>query len=127
PGQSRPMCGQPQAEPEGKPMGSMNARAGFATLAGIALALLAPEPATAQNDEQALTGAYNGSGAALFKQLSGGAGNIVLSPLSIGTAMAMAMSGARGETEREMAGALQQRLERPAMEAANAALRAGLA
>ena len=108
-------------------MGSMNARAGFATVAGIALALLAPPPATAQNDEQALTGAYNASGGALFKQLSGGAGNIVLSPLSIGTAMAMAMSGARGETEREMAGALQQRLERPAMEAANAALRAGLA
>ncbi len=108
-------------------MGSMNARVGFAAVAGTALALLLSLPATAQNDQQALTGAYNASGAALFEQLSGGAGNIVLSPLSIGTAMAMALSGARGETEREMAGALKQRLDRPAMEAANGALRAGLA
>ena len=107
-------------------MAAMKARVRFAAGVGIALALL-PPPASAQNEEHALTGAYNASGAALFRELSGGAGNIVLSPLSIGTAMAMALSGARGETEREMAGVLQQRLERPAMEAANAALRAGLA
>src|SRR5258708_37108957 len=105
-------------------MGQMNARVRFVAVAGTALALLLPPPAAAQRDEQALTGAYNASGAMLFKQLSGGAGNIVLSPLSIGTAMAMALSGARGETEREMAGALQQRPDRPAMEAANSALRA---
>jgi hypothetical protein len=50
----------------------------------------------------------------------------VLSPLSIGAAMAMALSGARGDTEREMASVLKQRLDRPAMEAANGALRSGL-
>jgi len=38
----------------------------------------------------------------------------------------MALSGARGETEREMSSVLKQNLDRPAMEAANATLRAGL-
>jgi serine protease inhibitor len=48
-----------------------------------------------QDDGQALTDAYNASGLALFKQLPGSSGNIVLSPFSVGTAMAMALSGAR--------------------------------
>ena len=36
-----------------------------------------------------------------------------VSPYSIGTAMAMALAGARGETEREMIAVLKQRLSRP--------------
>jgi serpin B len=39
--------------------------------------------------------------------LSGTPGNIVFSPYSIGTAMAMVLEGARGETEREMRAALK--------------------
>jgi len=115
----------------------MNRRIGLAAITGMAFALM-PPPAAAQPvaqpvaqpaanaDERALADAYNASGLALFRQLAGGSGNIVLSPLSVGTAMAMALSGARGETEREMAGVLKQRLDRPAMEAANAALRTAL-
>jgi serpin B len=103
----------------------INASVRFAVVAGTAFGLLMPGACFAQNDEQALTEAYNASGAALFKQFPG-LGNIVLSPLSVGTAMAMALSGARGETAKEMASALRQRLDRPAMEAANDALRFGL-
>jgi serpin B len=98
----------------------------LAVVAGTAFGLLMPGACFAQNDARALTNAYNAGGAALFKQFPG-SGNIVFSPLSIGTAMAMALSGARGETEKEMASALEQRLDRPAMEAANGALRSGLA
>src|SRR4051794_30494785 len=51
----------------------------------------------------ALTAAYDASAHDLFTAFAARPGNIVLSPYSIGTAMAMALSGARGETEREMA------------------------
>jgi hypothetical protein len=40
--------------------------------------------------------------------------------------MAMALSGARRETEREMASVLKLHLDRPAMEAANGAVLSGL-
>jgi serpin B len=70
--------------------------------------------------------AYNASGLALFHELSGKSGNIVLSPLSVGTAMAMALSGARGESAQEMAGVLKQSLDLSPMEAANAAVLSGL-
>jgi serpin B len=116
-------------------MHSTRRQACIAAFAGAALAILMPRHALAQdeavqdggqNGGRALTDAYNASGLALFKQLSGSPGNIVLSPFSIGTAMAMALSGARGETEREMAGVLEQRLDRTAMEAANVALMSAL-
>ena len=123
-------------------MDRMNKRAGIAAGVGMAFAILLPHgagaqfelketaPGTAQkaipdgsrNDRQALTEAYNTGGFALFQQLSHAQGNIVLSPFSIGSAMAMALSGARGETEREMAGVLKQRLDRSAMEASNGAV-----
>ena len=94
-------------------MGFMNKRACVAAGVGMAFAILLPHgasaqfevketaPATAQkavpggsrNDRQALTEAYNTSGFALFQQLSHAQGNIVLSPFSIGSAMAMALSG----------------------------------
>jgi leukocyte elastase inhibitor len=86
------------------------------------LVLLPPDNAAAQDTGRArlLTEAYNASGEGLFKQFP--PGNVVFSPYSIGTAMAMALAGARGETEREMIVALRQRLSRPEIDAANAAV-----
>jgi serpin B len=71
---------------------------------------------------QALTRAYNASGQALFREFSAGTGNIVFSPYSIGTAMAMALAGARGETEREMIAVLQHSLGRTRIDDANASV-----
>jgi serpin B len=106
-------------------MGSIFRRAAAAVF-GLAFAMSMPVGAIAQNGERALAEAYNAGGLALLKRLSGSSGNVVLSPLSVGTAMAMALSGARGETEREMASVLKQRLDRSAMEAANGTLLSGL-
>ena len=90
--------------------------------AAMSLVLLHPDGVAAQDTAQArmLTAGYNGSGEGLFKQFP--PGNVVFSPYSIGTAMAMALAGARGETEREMIAALKQRLSRPEIDAANAAV-----
>jgi serpin B len=95
-------------------------------LAAIVAALLTALPAASahdgiRGDVQALARAYNGSGQMLFRQLSAGRGNIVFSPYSVGTAMAMALAGARGDTEREMAAVLQHALGRARMGDANAA------
>jgi serpin B len=98
----------------------------------VLLAALAPGPGAAQDvlklhpprpdltDVQALTRAYNASAQALFKDFAAGPGNIVFSPYSIGTAMAMALAGARGETEREMIATLQHSLARGPINDANA-------
>jgi serpin B len=110
------------AKPEIKSMHGMNRRRGFAVVTGAAIALLTTAPGRAQDDARSLTQAYNAGGSALFRQFAAAPGNIVLSPLSVGTAMAMALSGARGETEREMASVLAQRLDRSTMAAANGAL-----
>jgi serpin B len=144
--------GKPEGEFMARLSGSMSRRASLATvtgtITGVALVLLMLVGAGAQNNDhkraqeialemksveessqnggRALTDAYNASGFALFKQLSGSPGNIVFSPFSVGTAMAMALSGARGETEREMASVLKLHLDRPAMEAANGAVLSGL-
>jgi serine protease inhibitor len=90
---------------------------------GAGLALLLPADVAAQDVVQArlLTEAYNASGEGLFRQFP--SGNVVFSPYSIGTAMAMALAGAGGETEREMIAALKQRLTRQEIDAANAAAR----
>jgi leukocyte elastase inhibitor len=101
----------------------------------VLLTLVAPQIAGAQVhapqgagriDVRVLTGAYNASGQALFREFAGGPGNIVFSPYSIGTAMAMALAGARGDTEREMIKALQHSLGRGAINDANAAAMATL-
>jgi serpin B len=94
----------------------------FAAVTATSLAVLMPHGALAQNQvsDRALTDAYNASGQELFKLLSGSAGNIVFSPYSIGTAMAMALSGARAATEAEMAAVLKHHRERAAIDAANA-------
>jgi len=81
----------------------------------LATALL-PSVALAQDGTRALTDAYNASGQDLFKSFAAESGkkpgNIVFSPYSIGTAMAMVLAGARGETEREMMAALRHRRAR---------------
>ena len=58
---------------------------------------------------QATVKAYNESGYQLFAKLAVKPGNLVISPYSIGTAMAMALAGA-GETQSQMAKVLQQTL-----------------
>jgi serpin B len=93
-----------------------------------ALACLGAAPslawaATGQNgaprDVPTLTDAYNSAGRQLFEGFVKAPGNIIFSPYSIGVAMAMALSGARGATERETARVLGQRLTRSRMELAN--------
>jgi serpin B len=68
---------------------------------------------------RALTNAFAAMGGQLYSALSSKPGNIVFSPYSIGTAMAMAMSGARGQTEQEIANVLQLRLTRGETEEAS--------
>jgi serpin B len=76
--------------------------------------------------ESDLVGAYNAAGFDLFKRLSGTSGNVAFSPYSVGTAMAMALSGARGATEAEMAKVLRQTLPRSTMADENARVLAAL-
>jgi serpin B len=78
------------------------------------------QPPTA--DEAQVVAAYNQMALQLYAQLRRKPGNLVISPCSIGTAMAMVHSGARGETASEMAKVLNQTLPREQMDAANAAL-----
>src|SRR5690242_18647620 len=52
---------------------------------------------------RALTAAYDASAYDMFTTFAAKPGNIVFSPYSVGTAMAMALAGARGDTESEMA------------------------
>jgi serpin B len=73
-----------------------------------------------------LIGAYNRTGQRLFQALAEAPGNIVLSPYSVGTAMTMALVGARGETEAEMAKALHLELRPSDIDAANAAVLSSL-
>jgi leukocyte elastase inhibitor len=90
----------------------------------IALALLATTAAHAEDDARIkqLTAAYRASGQALFARLAAEPGNIVFSPYSIGTAMAMAFAGAGGDTAAEMAKVLRLRMDRADVDAANGAL-----
>jgi serpin B len=99
--------------------------AGFAGLL-LAQAASAAEPTQVSARVKALTTAYNASGHDLFTQFVASPGNIVFSPYSIGTAMAMVLAGARGDTEREMATVLRHSLPPAAIDAANARVLAGL-
>src|SRR5690349_3936211 len=92
------------------PMPSVcRARYGCAAVLAVLAASPVP-PAHAAEPVRDLTAAYDASGHDLFTQFAAAPGNIVFSPYSIGTAMAMVRSGARGDTEREMATALRQSL-----------------
>ena len=88
--------------------------------------LLPAHDAAAQGNARPLTEAYNAAGQDLLRQFAAKPGNIVFSPYSIGTAMAMALAGARGGTEREMLTVLRHRLERAEIDAANADILAAL-
>jgi serpin B len=84
------------------------------------------EEAPAKALTSALTSAYHASAHDLFTTFVGSPGNIVFSPYSIGTAMAMVLSGARGETASEMSRVLRHTLPREAIDRANASVLATL-
>jgi serpin B len=67
-----------------------------------------------------LSKGYNATGQQLFAQLSTARGNIVFSPYSIGSAMSMALAGARGDTAIEMMRALSLRMSAEAVDTGNA-------
>ena len=67
-----------------------------------------------------LARAYNAAGQQLFGQLATSPGNIVFSPYSVGTAMSMLISGARGDTAAEMMRTMSMRMAADAIDAANA-------
>jgi serpin B len=98
-----------------------------AVLGGLVAALLPPPPSrdmslASEGSVIELSEAYNSSGQELFSRLAAAPGNsrnIVVSPYSIGTAMALALSGARGETEAEMIRVLRHSLSRTEVDGAN--------
>jgi serpin B len=67
-----------------------------------------------------LARAYNTVGQQLFGRLAASPGNIVFSPYSVGAAMSMLISGARGDTASEMMRAMSMRMAADAIDAANA-------
>jgi len=73
-----------------------------------------------------LIDAFNGTGQRLFQGFAKEPGNVVISPYSIGTAMAMVLAGARGDNAAEMAKVLGQKLSRDEMNRASAAALASL-
>jgi len=89
-------------------------------VAGILATAVMPCVVPAQDHLRALTRAYNAFGQDLSKSFSATPGNIVFSPYSIGTAMAMVLAGARGETELQMTGVLRHALTRDDVAEANA-------
>ncbi|MFI5010730.1 MAG: serpin family protein [Hyphomicrobiales bacterium] len=96
-----------------------------ASLLLVASAFLAPGKA-ADDASKALAAAFNGFGQHVFAALERKPGNIVFSPYSVGVAMAMTMSGARGETQREMLEAIRFTQSPAQIENANGPLAAGL-
>jgi len=87
-------------------------------LGALCLLAFGHNAASAAEPAESLVQAYNRSGLELFEALASKPGNLVISPYSIGTAMAMALVGARGDTEAEMARVLN--LELPPAEVADA-------
>ena len=78
-----------------------------AATAVVLVAAAVPKVAAAQDAGvervRVLTRAFNGSGQKLFRHLSKDPGNVVISPYSIGTAMAMALAEERGFGEEDFA------------------------
>jgi len=102
--------------------------AGMALLVGVGIAAYRNQKAAAPvakpptANEGKVVAAYNQTALQLYAELRRKPGNLIISPCSIGTAMAMADSGARGDTATEMAKVLNQALPREQVDAANAAL-----
>ena len=94
--------------------------------AALVLALALPLAPAHAAEASPLIKAYNPSGLDLFKIFAGQRGNIVFSPYSIGSAMAMVMSGARGETQADMLKALRHGLAANEIDPANAKALAAL-
>lgn len=105
--------------------GSLLTRFGLILSCGAGLFLATAGPSGAAEDANqvaALTKAYAESAQQLFSGLAAKPGNIVFSPYSIGAAMAMARTGARGPTESEMAAVLKHSLPRAQIDGANGKL-----
>ena len=89
-------------------------------ITSIPFAAMAAEQGKRQGVSRPLAEAYNASGQDLFRAFAAQPGNIVFSPFSIGTAMAMVLSGARGETRTEMHRVLRHGLPAADIDPANA-------
>jgi serpin B len=109
-------------------MSTRRNRAAIAGAIGVVAATataMAPAPAAAQLHIAAearvtlLARAYNAAGQQLFAQFAAAPGNIVFSPYSVGTAMSMAVTGARGDTAAEMMRALSMRMSAEGIDTAN--------
>ena len=97
---------------------------GLLCASGVAVAVI---PAVlAASGWGPLVDAFNGTGLRLFQAFAKTPGNIVISPYSIGTAMAMVLAGARGDNAAEMAKVLGQKLPGDEINAASAAVLASL-
>lgn len=90
------------------------------SLPSVPVAAVAAEEAKTRPLARPLAEAYNRSGQDLLRSFAGQPGNIVISPYSIGTAMAMVLSGARGDTQTEMHQVLRHGLPVADVDAANA-------
>ena len=88
----------------------------LSTAATVLTAMQAP---VADDRVKALSDAYNSFGQELSSRFATSPGNVVFSPYSIGTAMALALSGSRGDTESEMTRVLKHRLARTEIDDAN--------
>ncbi len=79
----------------------------LAFLACAAITMATPGAHAASNDAGTVVQGLNAFAGALYEQLRARPGNLFFSPESIATALAMTMSGARGDTEAEMAAVLR--------------------
>src|SRR5580704_9929596 len=117
---------QERATMNTKAVNIVSAFSAVATIMGVIMGISAVRPAAAQLQIAAearvtlLPRASNPTGQQLFGQLAAAPGNIVFSPYSIGTAMSMALSGARGDTASEMMRVLSMRMAADAIDTANA-------
>jgi serpin B len=92
------------------------------TLAIVPFACVAPIATAPQADKEAVVKANNAFAMELYGQLSKRMGNLILSPYSISTALAMTYAGAGGQTAAEMAKTLHFSLDQKHLHAALAAV-----